>query len=314
VLSGRRADLALLAVALVWGATFVMVRDAVAVVPPLTFLALRFALAAGIMALLYGRRVWRARWAGWRDGALVGLFLLAGYAFQTAGLQYTTAGRAGFITGLAVILVPFIAWLWLHRPPARSAVAGALLAVIGLGLLTLPFEAGAARAVVPLAVDGTRIPPAILLRGDLLVLACALAFALHITAIARVAHTAATRYDPAALATVQIATTAIACAVGAALFEEGLTYLSTGFPESVWFAAAFTGLLATAAAFGLQSAAQASISPERTALIFATEPVFAALFAWWLAGERLGPWGWAGGALIVAGMVVGAWWGRDGAG
>ena len=300
VLSGHRADAALVAVALVWGVTFVMVRDAVAIVPPLTFLALRFALATAVMMPFYGRRVWRAGRVGWRDGALVGLFLLGGYAFQTAGLRHTTAGRAGFITGLAVILVPFVAWLWLRRAPARSAIVGALVAVTGLALLTLPalVEAGGGLTTLWL--------------GDLLVLGCAVSFALHIVAIGRVARTAATRYDPAALATVQISTTALACAVGALLFENGWAWLVRGFPPDVWFAAAFTGLLATAAAFGLQSAAQASVSPERTALIFATEPVFAALFAWWLAGEQLGSPGWAGGALIVAGMVAGAWWGRGG--
>ncbi len=332
LLIGRRADLALLAVSLVWGATFVMVRDAVALVPPLTFLALRFALATLVLVpyVLWTRRARseppgesraaHSRASGrskrpvgddvrprpartiahLKDGVIVGVFLFAGYAFQTAGLQYTTAGRAGFITGLAVLLVPFVAWLWLRRPPARGAVAGALFAVAGLGLMMAPALQSEGLAASP------TLPVAEMLRGDVLVLACAFAFALHITAIGRVSEREAQAYDPAALAMVQIAVTALWCVLGALWLEGAFGVLRAGIPASVWFAAAFTGVLATALAFGVQTAAQAAITPERTALIFATEPLFAALFAWWLAGEYLGTLGWAGGALIVVGMVVGA--------
>ncbi len=274
-----QADLALLLVALIWGSTFVMVKDAVTFVGPFTFIAVRFSMTALAMVLLFWRRL---RAFGRRElaaGALIGVFLFAGYAFQTAGLQYTTASKAGFITGLSVVMVPFTTWLWLRRAPGKSALAGVVLATAGLALLTLP------RGQV-LTVN----------RGDVLVLACAVSFALHITAVGAFAP----RMDSLALATVQIASTAVISSV-AALVLEAPTW---PMPAFVWGAAAFTGVLATGVAFGVQTTAQAFTTPTHTALIFATEPVFAALFGYLLAGEWLSGQAWLGCGLILAGMVV----------
>lgn len=282
-----RADGALLGVAAVWGATFVMVKDAVALVGPLTFLAIRFVFATVVLAAglaIAARRRPAPPRPGWRRAsALVGLFLFLGYLLQTAGLQHTSASRAGFLTGLSVVMVPFVAWAWLRRRPRAAAVLGAAVAIAGLALLTLP---GA----------GAGPPPN---RGDVLVLGCALAFALHIAAVGRVAA----GLPPLALAGGQVATAAALSILGAFWLERPDWPLAW----QVWAAALFTGVVATALAFWVQSSAQAFTSPERTALIFATEPVFAALFGFWLAGEALGGLGWAGGALIVAGMVVSEW-------
>ena len=274
-----QADLALLMVALIWGSTFVMVKDAVAFVGPFTFIAMRFSMTALAMALLFWRRL---RAFGRRElaaGTLVGVFLFAGYGFQTAGLQYTTASKAGFITGLSVVMVPFTTWLWLRRPPGKLALVGVVLATVGLALLTLPGDE-------TLTVN----------RGDALVLACAVSFALHITAVGAFAP----RMDSLALATVQIASTAIISSIAALALE-----FPTGpIPASVWGAAAFTGVLATGVAFGVQTTAQVFTTPTHTALIFAMEPVFAALFGYLLAGERLSGLAWLGAGLILAGMVV----------
>jgi drug/metabolite transporter (DMT)-like permease len=275
----RRADLALLAVAAVWGATFVMVREAVALVGPFTFLAIRFAIAGTLMALLFARPLARAGRRVWGAGALVGTLLFAGYAFQTAGLQHTTASRAGFLTGLAVVMIPFVSWLWLRRRPGRGPVAGALLATAGLALLA--WQPGEAAG---------------LNRGDLLVLACALCFALHIVALGRYAP----EMPPRALATIQILAAAALSGLAMARFEP----LGGPVPSPVWAAAAFTGLFATALAFLVQTQAQAHTTPAHVGVIFATEPVFAALAGVLLAGETMAPIAWAGCALILAGMLV----------
>lgn len=274
-----RADVALLAVALIWGATFVTVKAAVAHVGPLTFIGLRFTLAAITMGALFHRRVRRMDRGALGAGALIGLFLLGGYGFQTAGLQFTSASKAAFITGLSVVAVPFAAWLWLRRPPGWRALAGVVLATAGLGLLTLQ--------ITDRWTIGT---------GDLLVLAGAISFALHITAIGAFAP----RMDPLALATIQIATTAGIAGVAAMLVEAPQWPIS----ESVWFAAAFTGVLATCVAFSLQTLAQVFTTPTHTALIFASEPVFAAVFAVFLAGEQLSVRAWLGCMLILLGMLV----------
>ncbi|MBC7316075.1 MAG: DMT family transporter, partial [Chloroflexi bacterium] len=155
------ADLALLLVALIWGSTFVMVKEATAAYPVFPFLALRFGLATVGLILIGGKRLRTLGWRGVGAGALIGLFLFGGYAFQTLGLRYTSASKAGFITGLSVAIVPLLSAAILRQRPQPQAAVGVCLAVTGLALLSLN---------AALHFD----------RGDLLVLACALSFALHI--------------------------------------------------------------------------------------------------------------------------------------
>ncbi len=279
----RRADLALLAVAAIWGATFVMVRQAVGLVGPFTFLSVRFALAAGLMVGLFHRRLWRADHHTWAAGGLVGLFLFAGFGLQTAGLQHTTASRAGFITGLSVVLVPLAAWLWLRRAPGVGPVVGVSLAAVGLAFMA--WQPGGTLA---------------LNQGDWLVLGCSLAFALQIVATARFAP----GMDTYALATVEILTAGLLALAATAFFEDPTWPL----PPLVWWAAAFTGVLATAVAFGVQTAAQAWTTPTHVAVVFATEPVFAALAGVVLAGESIVAVTWIGSGLILAGMLAAELW------
>lgn len=297
------ADLALLLVTLIWGATFVMVKDAVSAFPVFSFMALRFALAA---AALLPLTLWRRRqlaaanpagpfagkhllkWARLRRLAapalLIGAALCAGYAFQTAGLQLTTPAKTGFITGLSVVIVPLGAAVLLRRSPTLNAWLGVGLATVGLALLSLTAD--------------LRITP-----GDLLVLGCAFSFAAHILLTGHFAP----RHDPLLLTLGQILTVALLSAAAALIFDApavGLPALAAQLDGPVLGAAAFTGLLATAAAFGIQTVAQRFTSPTHTALIFAAEPVFAGLFSFLLIGEVLGPRQILGCGLILAGMVV----------
>ena len=283
------ADAALLLVAAIWGATFVMVQDAVSGFPVFAFLALRFSLAALALLPFYaGARRWRPVPAGAASsggtgvhallpGLLVGLALFSGYAFQTFGLRDTTPAKAGFITGLSVVMVPLGQAIFMRRPPGRGPALGVGLATVGLGLLTLQAD---------LSVS----------RGDLLVLSCAVSFAAHILLVGRFAP----HWHPLRLALVQIATVAVLSSVAAATWDRPI-----GWPAgNGWFAAAFTGLLATSLAFFLQSRAQQATTPTHTALIFAAEPVFAGLFSFLLVGEVMGPRQIAGSALILAGMLA----------
>lgn len=278
-----QADLALLLVSLVWGATFVTVKEATLTLPVLPFLAVRFAMAAAALALPFPStwRHYRARVVA--RGTAIGMFLFLGYILQTLGLQHTSAGRAGFITGLSVVLVPLgQAILW-RRPPGARATVGVVLATAGLG--TMGWESGG------------------LGRGDLLVLGCTLAFAAHILAVAAWAGE-----HPLPITAVQVGTVALA---------SGLAALLPGGVPSWWSWSLFgpavarvtgalllTGILGTSLAFLVQNAVQRFTEPTHTALIFSTEPVFAALFAWLLAGEGITPRGLAGGALVVLGMLM----------
>jgi len=271
------ADLLLLLVTLIWGSTFVMVKDATASYPIFPFLTLRFGLATLALLLVGWRRLPSLGWKGVGAGALIGLFLFSGYALQTFGLRYTSASKAGFITGLSVVIVPVLSTLLLRRRPIRGALLGVCLATVGLAFLTLDHDRSVAW-------------------GDLLVLGCALSFALHIVAVSAFAP----QMDPLALTIVQVATVTLA--------SGGIT-LFTDYPwpqpaPSTWFAAGFTGILATAVAFYAQTAMQRFTTPTHTALIFAGEPVFAALFGVLLAGDVITARGLAGGILIVMGTVV----------
>jgi drug/metabolite transporter (DMT)-like permease len=271
------ADLGLLLVTAIWGATFVMVKEALAGAGPLTFVALRFSLAAAVILPLLQLRPQPPSWRLARAGALIGFFLFAGYALQTAGLQFTSASKAGFITGLSVVIVPLLEALNLRRPPTRSTLAGVVLATLGLALLTLGGD---------LAVE----------LGDLLVLGCALAFALHILSVDRYAG----HHDPLALTSAQIVPAALLTSLGALAFEQPTAAQLL----AVLPAALFTGLFATVAAFYLQTLAQRFTTPTHTALIFTMEPVFAGLFAYLVAGEQLGPAALTGCGLILVGMLV----------
>ncbi len=282
-----RADLALLLVTLIWGGTFVMVKDAIATYPVFGFIALRFGIAA---ALLVPVVLWRRMRAAPVSPAspaagvratqfapfLLGLALFAGYGFQTAGLNLTTPAKAGFITGLSVVLVPMGSALLLRQTPSRAAWWGVGMATVGLALLSLNASLGVSF-------------------GDLLVMCCAVAFAVHILLTAHFAP----GHDPLTLLFGQVLTVALLSALVSLIFEQRPPL--TG---SVLFAAAFTGLFATLMAFGIQMLAQRYTTATHTALIFAAEPVFAALFSFLLIGELLGPRQILGCVLILAGMVV----------
>jgi len=272
------ADGLLLLVTAVWGGTFVMVKDAIRTYPVYQFLALRFSLATLVLLVVSGGRLRNLGWRGWGAGALIGVVLFAGYALQTIGLQYTSASKAGLITGLSVVMVPVLQSLMARQKAGFAVWAGVAMATAGLALLTLA------------TVDGLSFA-----RGDLIVLGCALAFALHIIAVSVFAP----RTDALALTFVQVLVVA-------------LLALGMGFTEAPWrapagrvsFAAGFTGVLATAVAFAVQNSVQRYTTPTHTALLFAAEPAFAALFGVWLAGETLTPRGLVGGVLILLGTIV----------
>ena len=269
-------QLALIAVAAVWGGTFVVVKDAVSEYPLYAFLGLRFLIAVVAFVVLFPRSLRRLSGPTLRAGLVAGAFLTAGYVFQTWGLQGTTASKAAFITGMFVVITPLLQTVLLRRVPTRATILGVLAAVIGLWLLS----------------GGTSGEWTV---GDTRVLLCAVAYSAHMIVLGGVSH----EHDLGALTLVQLLTTAVVCGLIAFVVEK------PGLPQSssVWVALLVTGVLASAVAFAVQTAAQRFIPPARTALILITEPAFGGLFGW-LAGERLGVSGLAGAALILAGMAV----------
>jgi drug/metabolite transporter (DMT)-like permease len=277
-----RADLALLAVTLVWGSTFVLMQESVRVLPPYRFLSIRFGVASLVLLALYGRRLWRAPRRQVAIAAGIGATLFVGYASQTIGLQFTTAARSGFVTGLAVVLVPVIGLILLRQRPPLGAVTGVVLATAGLFFLSWP------------GWEGTS---AIVLRGDLITLVCSVAFAVQIVLVGKYAPA----MDPMALTTAQLL--AVALLSGLFSFSEPSSAMAD-VPAWVWAGIVFLGVVATALGFAVQSKAQRFTTPTHVALIFAMEPVFSAIFAWLLTGEVLTGRSLVGCVLILSGMIV----------
>jgi drug/metabolite transporter (DMT)-like permease len=267
------ALLALVVVTAVWGVTFVQVKDALEVYPLFAFLAVRFAIATLTLAPLAAPRL---RAAGWKPGALLGALLAVGYALQTAGLERTTVSSAGFITGLYVVFTPVFAYLLFRIRVARIVVVGVGLAVLGLALLT-----------------GVGVGDPV---GDALVLGGSAAYSLQIALMERYAR----RYDPIAFTFVEM----LAAFLGFSVIAVVLGQIELPRGWVVWGALLVTGVFASALGFLVQTWAQQQLSAARTALAFAMEPAWTAVFGFWLAGDRLGAAGWAGAALIMAGIVV----------
>lgn len=266
--------IALIGVTAVWGWTFVVVRDAVQAFPVLPFLALRFGLAALVLSPALARRG-----TGFNAGLLPGAVLAAGYLAQTTGLRYTTASQAGLLTGLFVVLTPAITFIvWRSRPPSSTAAAVAA-ALLGTALLVGDASGGMGSHIV---------------LGDSLEVVTAICFSVHIVLLARFAP----GRDAPRMALGQMTAAAVLFAAGA-LGAGGFRQ-----PDApVWFAVALTGAVASAAAFWIQTYVQQLVSPTRTALILTSEPAFATIFGFLLAGDRFGLLQALGAALILAAIV-----------
>jgi len=272
-----KADLALLVVSVVWGLSYILSKSSLEVLSTFNFLSIRFFVALGACVLLYFKRITTIDKNTLKYGFLVGLMMFLAYAVQTIGLNYTTASKSAFIIGFCVVLVPIFSSLFLKEIPRISAIIGVLLAMVGLALLTL---------------DGN-------LRlnfGDGLTVIAAFCFAFYILMIDKYAR----KVDTVNFAIVQIGVVAILSTLITFLIEQPIIPRGTG----IWVEILFLGLLCTAGAFLIQNAAQKYTSATHTALIFSSEPVFAAIFGYFMLGEMLNNRGIAGSALILIGMLI----------
>jgi drug/metabolite transporter (DMT)-like permease len=279
-----RAELALASCTLLWGSTFVVVKNSLDDSSVFVFLALRFTLA-GLCMAVFRPQVFRVLqreeiFAGVR----LGFFMFCGYAFQTAGLRYTTASNSGFITGSSVVLVPLILALFWGKRVTLWVYFGTLAAAAGLYFLTVPIT-GIAH----------------LNRGDVLTFFAAMSYAVHIILVGDYAR----EHSAAALSVLQV----LACAVMAWLTAIGanairwqpMRFHST---PQLWIGIAVCAVFATAVAFSLQLWAQQFTTPSHAAIIFTLEPVFAVISSYWALRERLGMRSIAGAALVLVGILA----------
>jgi len=279
-----RADLSLAFCTLLWGATFVVVKNSLDHASVFIFLAARFSVAALLM-LAWSYRIFRQLepqelFAGFR----LGFFMFMGYAFQTAGLQYTTPAKSGFVTGSSVVLVPLLLGLFWGKRLTLGAYAGAFVAVVGLYFLTIPSQG-----------------VAYLNRGDVLTFVAAGLYAVHIILVGEYTR----EHSAKALSLIQVA----ACAAMAWVAAGSAAAIRWQPARFAWRWELVLGILicavfATAVAFSIQLWAQQYTTPSHAAILFTLEPVFAVITSYILIGERLSGRAVLGAVFVFAGILV----------
>ena len=298
------AHLLMLAVVMLWGAMFVLIKVAIDVVPPQWFNAVRMMIAFVCLGLIYRKEFRRLTREAWIFGAAAGASLALGYVFQTQGLVYTTATNSAFITALVVVIVPVLASIPGIRPPGHNtpewtAWAGAVVALLGVALLTLPENTPWTTLFTAGGKEGF---------GNLLTLFCAVGFSLYVLALAHASGRA--RFQQLIL--LQIGFAMFFLTIGALIMEpvrmDSLTQLVVQggalrqplVPISLLVA----GVLATALAFGVQTWAQQVIPAANIAVILTLEPVFAWLTAFLVLKEKLKLRPGMGAILVLLGIVT----------
>jgi len=272
-----KADLALIFVTLGWGISFILTKNSLDFIAPLNFIAVRFITAFLLSALFFYKKFKRLNKKTLIHGSIIGFVLFMGYLVQTIGLQYTTVSNSGFITGFYVVLVPILSTLILKKKPSNPAIVGTILAFIGLTLMSVK--------------SGLRINI-----GDILTLIGAFAFAFHIIVIDRYTKDG----ESILLGIIQIGVVGVLGLFGS--FFEGDFILPNNM--ELWGNILFLAIICTAGAFIVQTVAQRYTTPTHTALIYITEPVFAAMFAYFLINESLSTPGLIGAFLILLGMFT----------
>jgi drug/metabolite transporter (DMT)-like permease len=273
------ASLALIAIAMSWGAAFVLMKDAIATQPFYDFLASRFTVAAIVMIAVRPSVLRSINRETLKHGSILGLLLGLGYFTQTLGLEMTTAAITGFITGLYVVLTPILGWLVVGQQINRQLLIGLALALAALVLISF---------------NGFSVEV-----GQLWVMLCALLLASHIVGLS----VWSPGKDVYALTTVQISVVALMSWVGA--FADG-EYQSSPNP-SVTFAIIFTAVVSTSIAFLVQTWAQSMMDASRVAILLTSEVVWAATFAVLAGQEKLSTRTLIGGATMIAAMLIVEW-------
>ena len=276
--ASRKADLALLLMTAIWGVTFPVIKNSLVDATPFVFLILRFGVASAVLMLIAGTRLLKLDSSLLIPGVLLGVAFFLGFAFQTVGLGITTASRSAFITGLSVVFVPLISARLERRAIGLSSYAGVFVAVLGLWLITNP---------------GT---DARFNRGDFLTLLCAFCFAFQIVLV----HLYTKRHDYLQLMLIQFLVTVLLSVPGAILLEDAEFRLSTRLVTGV----AFTAVVASVLAVGIQFRYQKLTTATRAAIIYTLEPVFAAFFAFVLLRETIEGRGWIGAGLILLAIAL----------
>ena len=272
------ADLSLLFVAIIWGSTFIIVKQSVENTPVFSFLFMRFALAGMLLILINAPKLKAIDKRVLSDGLMLGLALFLAYAFQTFALTVTSASITAFITGLFVVFVPILSSVFLRKLPRQEAIVGVVFATIGLALITLQGKF-------------------LLSFGEFLALVCAFFIATHIILTDKLSR----RNDFSLLTLVQINIVALFSLIFSLFLDPRI--IPVQFNNQLIFSLIINSIFATVVAFVIQTGMQKHTTPTKAAIIFIMEPVSAAFFSYWLGGEVLTAKQYAGTFLILLAMV-----------
>ena len=275
-----RYDGLLVLVTIIWGTTFLVVKETLKLTGPFTYLALCYGVGTLALALIFHKRLLRITRQEVMNGIIIGLFLFTAYALQTTGIQYTTVSKAGFITGMYIPLVPLFSFLFLRQRPTLKAIVGVVFSLVGLCLLSINNSFNLVFGV-----------------GEALILGCALAFAMHIVMISKFAPSA----DAINLAIVQLTLTSVLSCLAIPIAREPLMMPSL----PVWGAVLFMGVVYVAFTLLAMNWVQKYVSGTRATLVYALEPMWAALTGYLIAGDSLSLPAWIGCGFILLGMIVG---------
>lgn len=273
-----KADLSLLGITIIWSASFALMKQGIKDIPPYTFIFIRFLIGAAFLSIIFPKKFMLMNRKTLKYGTIIGLFLAGGCILQIVGLQYTTASKSGFLTGLQAIFVPIVIGLLYKKLPSPKTILGIVFAIAGLGLLTLNGAGSGVNA------------------GDLLTIVCAVCYAFQIIIIDKYGD----EIDSILLTIIELAVTSV-CGLILGFAFEGLHMTFTPFST---FSILFTGLLCSAVAYGVQIAAQKFTSPTHTVVIFLAEPVFSAIIAAIFLKESMTLLMVMGCILILAGMFM----------
>ncbi|MGK9476497.1 DMT family transporter [Melioribacter sp. OK-6-Me] len=283
---------ALLLMTIIWGGTFVIVKEAINDINPMLFIALRFSIASLLVITLLLYKRYKFSSSAFRSGFVLGIFLFLGFTFQTVGLKYTTATKSGFITGSLVVMIPPLQLLIEKKKPTKGALIGTLLVFFGIILLS----------------SGSSTPSSFLENfgqdfnlGDYLTLICALFFALHVVYMDIISP----GHDFWLLFLSQLITVALLAWLAAISFHTvsfETFYLNIN--GNLINGILYTSVLATFVNFGLQTRFQKEVSPTKAGIIYSFEPIFAALFAYFILNEKITNFGIAGGIFIFSGLII----------
>lgn len=257
-------DLSLLMVALIWGGGFVITKVCVNIMPPMAFLGYKFTAAGIAMFIIFWKKIRKAKKQDFINGSIIGVFLALAFITQTIGIMYTTPAKNSFITGLNVVIVPFLVWIIYKRSPGKKAYVSAIIAFLGMGLLSLNFN------------DAMWLS-----FGDLMTLLCAVFFAAHITSVGFFAN----KSDALVIASIQVLFTGLVC-LAISFGLEVQPAVSTWSPN-IWLGMVYSAFLSTLAAFLIQNLAQKNTPSSHAAIILCLESVFGAMASAIFYGEIL---------------------------